>query len=110
MFDIINDPTEHNEISAQHPGTWHNTTKIVWLLNALTLFVEFCVEFYFGKDVVENLTARFEEIQATVWWSGGNATFAGDEVCDTVNNHSGFMAPYKGHPEVPPSREAQRLG
>ena len=67
------------------------------------LFVEYIYVYFFGEDVVANLTARFEEIQATVWWSGGNATFAGDEVCDTVSNHSGFMAPYKTHPELPPS-------
>ena len=54
-------------------------------------------------DVLRQLQARFQELQATVWWSGGDATFYSREVCADVNSNGGFVTPYREHPEWPPA-------
>ncbi len=55
-----------------------------------------------GADIVQALQRRFAELQETVWWSGGNATFFGSDVCATVRANQGFFAPFRETPEWPP--------
>jgi hypothetical protein len=54
-------------------------------------------------DIVRKLQRRFAELQETVWWSGGDANFYGDEVCAAVAANQGFFAPYRETPEWPPT-------
>lgn len=65
LFDIIADPYEYHECSAQFP------------------------------EVVARLTRRLHEIQKTVWWSPGDFHFRSKQLCDQVEGTGGFAAPYQ---------------
>ncbi len=53
-------------------------------------------------DVIAALRKRFAELQETVFWSGGDASFDGTTFCNEVDAQHGFAAPYRTHPEQPP--------